>query len=64
MMAHPLELAYNWRLPVAVSTRRRWSRASASWPAVRSSAGVSAAVVLVLCYAVFLGVVWGAPGRT
>ncbi len=56
-MAHPLELAYNWRLPVAVSTV---GLVACVGLLARSQVlgWVSAAVILVLCYAVFLGVVW------
>ncbi len=56
-MPHPLELAYNWRLPVAVSTV---GLVACVGLLARSQVlgWISAAVVLVLCYAVFLGVVW------
>ena len=56
-MAHPLESAYNWRLPVTVSTVGLvlcvglLGRSQAvGW--------LSAAIVLALCWLVFLGVVW------
>ncbi len=56
-MAHPLELAYNWRLPVAVSSV---GLVACVGILARSQVvgWLSAAVVLLLCYLVFLAVVW------
>ena len=56
-MAHPLELAYNWRLPVAVSSV---GVVLCIGLLARSQAvgWLSAAIVLALCWLAFLGVVW------
>ena len=57
-MVDPLELAYNWRLPVAVSSV---GLVASIGILVRSQVvgWLSAAILLVLCYAVFVAVVWG-----
>ena len=56
-MVHPLELAYDWRLPVALSSV---GLVASIGILVRSQVvgWLSAAILLVLCYAVFVAVVW------
>ncbi len=56
-MAHPLESAYNWRLPVSVSSvglvlciGLLARSQTVGW--------LSAAIVLALCWVAFMGVVW------
>ncbi|GAB3745751.1 hypothetical protein [Microlunatus parietis] len=56
-MSHPLDLAYNWRTPILVSTVGLFACATLL-VSQRAAGWVAVLAVLVVCWLVLLAVVW------